>query len=267
MKCANCGYQSSFSGNFCGQCGSSSRIPEEHLRWFQLGPAQGPAKVPWRGRQVSISIAIVAVAAILTVPLIVWLVSLERPAMLAFLTSLVLGLVILGAVGLAGLLPYRAGLSALGLTPTKILSPRILAMICGVLLTSLGATALYSVIVTSIGIKILEPPEIPGGIVFPGGGAVLTFVALALWTPITEEIFFRGFIFAGLTPRLGVTRAMVVSAVIFSLFHLAPGVLIPIFITGMLLAWLYRQTGSVWPCIAAHAGQNSVALLVTIAGF
>ncbi|MCH8744369.1 MAG: CPBP family intramembrane metalloprotease [Chloroflexi bacterium] len=232
-----------------------------------MGPPQGPAQVPWRGRQVSISVVIVAAAAIVAVSLIVWSVSFERPAMLAFLTSMVLGLVILAAVGLAGLLPYRAGLSALGLTRTEIFSPRILLLICGVLLTSLGATALYSVIVTSIGIDILMPPDIPQGIVFPGSGAVLTFIALALWTPITEEIFFRGFIFAGLTPRLGVTRAMIASALIFSVFHLAPGVMIPIFITGLLLAWLYRQTGSVWPSIAAHAGQNSVALLVTIAGF
>ncbi len=223
--------------------------------------------VPWRGGQVGISVVIVAAAALLAVYLIVLLVSLERPAMLAFLTSLVLGLVILGAVGLAGLLPYRAGLAALGLTRTEILNPRVLLMICGVLITSLGATALYSVIVKSIGIEILEPPDIPPGIVFPGGGAVFTFIALALWTPVTEEIFFRSFIFAGLTPRLGVPRAMIASALIFSVFHLAPGVMIPIFVTGLLLAWLYRQTGSIWPSVAAHAGQNSVALLVTIAGY
>jgi membrane protease YdiL (CAAX protease family) len=44
------------------------------------------------------------------------------------------------------------------------------------------------------------------------------------------------------------------------------GVLIPIFITGFLLAWLYRQTDSLWTSILAHAGQNAAALLATIYG-
>ena len=43
-----------------------------------------------------------------------------------------------------------------------------------------------------------------------------------------------------------------------------PGVLVPIFITGFLLAWLYHRTGSLWPNIVAHAGQNALALVVTI---
>ena len=81
---------------------------------------------------------------------------------------------------------------------------------------------------------------------------------------MTEEIFFRGFIFAGLAPKLGVWRAMLVSALVFSLFHLSLGLLVPVFITGFLLAWLYRQTGSIWPSILAHAGQNTLAVLATI---
>jgi membrane protease YdiL (CAAX protease family) len=94
----------------------------------------------------------------------------------------------------------------------------------------------------------------------------LTFLALTVWTPLSEEVFFRGFIFAGLSSRWGVTGATLVSAAIFSAFHISPGVLIPIFITGLLLAWLYHQTGSLWASIAAHAGQNAAALVVTIYG-
>ena len=134
------------------------------------------------------------------------------------------------------------------------------------LATSLIATSVYAGIVESLGVEILSPPDVRSDIIFDGLAVLLTFQALAFITPLTEEIFFRGFIFGGLLPRLGPWRAMVISALIFSAFHLSLGVLIPIFITGFLFAWLYWRTGSLWAAIGAHAGQNSLALLVQALG-
>jgi hypothetical protein len=222
--------------------------------------------VPWRIREVALGIVLVAVAALLVSQAIVLLVGLEDTALIAWLTSISLGVVIFVIVWFLGLRPYRASLSSLGLKPRGIPSRKVVAMTLGVLLLSLGATALYALLVRLSGLKILLPPEIPPGLVFPGPGVVLTFLALTVWTPLSEEVFFRGFIFAGLSSRWGVTGATLVSAAIFSAFHISPGVLIPIFITGLLLAWLYHQTGSLWASIAAHAGQNAAALVVTIYG-
>jgi hypothetical protein len=187
-------------------------------------------------------------------------------AVVTLLTSLVLGLVILGAVASIGLRWYRVALPALGITSPTMPGVKVILMTVGVLILSLGATGVYAALVEVSGFAILEPPEIPAAIVLPGVGAAITFLALVVWTPFTEEVFFRGFVFAGLVPRFGSTRAMIASALIFSVFHIAPGVLIPIFITGLLLAWLYRRTGTLWPCIAAHAGQNAIALAVTQLG-
>jgi membrane protease YdiL (CAAX protease family) len=114
--------------------------------------------------------------------------------------------------------------------------------------------------------EILAPPDIPEDIIFPGVAAVFTYEALALWTPFTEEVFFRGFVLAGLVPRLGAGRAMVASALIFSAFHVSIGLIVPIFITGLLLAWLYHRTGSLWASVAAHAGQNTLAITLTSFG-
>ena len=121
-------------------------------------------------------------------------------------------------------------------------------------------------IVDLIGAEVLSPPDIPSDIVFPGAAALFTFQALAVVTPVVEEIFFRGFIFAGLASRLGAGWAAVVSAAVFSAFHLEVAVLIPIFVTGLLLAWLYQRTGSLWPGVLAHAGQNALALAVGVYG-
>jgi hypothetical protein len=222
--------------------------------------------VPWRGGQVILGIISVTVVALLVAGLVVSKTGIDQPSLLALLTSLILGLVILGAVALIGLRPYHVSLITLGITPFGAPRVKVAGMTLAVLGLSLGATGLYAALVQSIGIEILQPPEIPPDIILPGAGAALTFIALVLWTPFTEEVFFRGFVFAGLWPRLGSTGAIIVSALIFSLFHIAYGVLIPIFITGVLLAWLYRRTGSLWPSIVAHAGQNGIALSLTLLG-
>ena len=222
--------------------------------------------VPWRGRQVVLGIISLVGAFLLLLGIIVPTVGIDNLAVLTLLTSLVLGLAILGTVALIGLRRYRVSLLALGINPPGMPSVKVVLLTVGVLVLSVGATALYSALVQVSEIEFLAPPKIPPGIVLPGTGAVLTFIALVLWTPFTEEVFFRGFVFAGLLPRFGATGAMIVSGLIFSAFHLAPGVLMPIFITGFLLAWLYRRTGSLWPCIAAHAGQNAIALAITLGG-
>ena len=165
-----------------------------------------------------------------------------------------------------GLRPTGASFARLGLRATRIHAGWAILLIIAALALSIFSTWLYSFIIEQIGVDWLLPPESYTEIVFEGPAVVLTFLALALWTPLTEELFFRGFVFAGLVHPRGVAGALVISAMIFSAFHLlaGPGVLVPIFITGFLLAWLYHFTGSLWPSIAAHAGQNGAALLATI---
>jgi membrane protease YdiL (CAAX protease family) len=187
-------------------------------------------------------------------------------ALAAWITSSLLGLVMLPVVWGLGPRRWRGLLPALGLTAPRQRWPKAAAMTVGVLIASLAATALYGWALDRWGWPSLKPPDIPREVVFPGVAAVLSFQALAVWTPITEEIFFRGFVFGGLVARWGAVGAIVASALVFSAFHLAPGVLLPVFVTGLLLAWLYHRTGSLWPCMAAHAGQNAIALAATLYG-
>jgi membrane protease YdiL (CAAX protease family) len=265
LLCANCGHQHADGFSFCTQCGhpltSSQRGP-----FRDAGGRIGPEGVPWRSGQVVIGIVLIILVALVVSQAVVLLVGRDNPALAAWLTSLLLGVVILGIVWAVALRPYRAPASSLGLRPPEVPTIKWVGMTVGVLLFSLGSTALYALLVRLAGFDILLPPEIPVDIVFPGIRIVLTFLALAIWTPLTEEIFFRGFIFTGLIPRWSIPGAMIISAAIFSAFHVSLGVLIPIFITGFLLAWLYRQTGSLWASIIAHAGQNAAALLATIYG-
>ena len=140
---------------------------------------------------------------------------------------------------------------------------RTIFLMFGVLATSLIFTSIYSEIVQFLEADKLSPPEVESDILFNGVAVILTFQALAFITPFSEELFFRGFVFRGLIPKVGPYGAMMISAAIFSGFHLSLGALIPIFITGVLLAWLYWRTGSLWASVGTHAGQNALALVAT----
>ena len=93
---------------------------------------------------------------------------------------------------------------------------------------------------------------------------LVTLLVVAVLCPVIEEVFFRGFLFAGLRARLGWGGALVISAALFSVAHVVPGIYPQIFLVGLLLGLLYEFTSSVWPCIAMHGLLNAMAV---IAGF
>ena len=94
-----------------------------------------------------------------------------------------------------------------------------------------------------------------------GYGVLLAFVA-----PLAEEVFFRGFVFGVLREKIGVLWGALATGLVFGIVHVAGspietvGVLI---ILGVLLCWLYVQTGSLLPCIALHAINNSISFAAT----
>jgi uncharacterized protein len=80
--------------------------------------------------------------------------------------------------------------------------------------------------------------------------------------PICEEFLFRGFIFTALRNWKGTWPAAIITGLVFGGVHAgsAPAVdLVPLAFLGFGLCLLYRITGSLYPCIAAHSLNNSIA--------
>jgi uncharacterized protein len=97
-------------------------------------------------------------------------------------------------------------------------------------------------------------------------GAVAAGVLIVVAAPFSEEVFFRGFIFGGLRHRLSFPLAGLISAGIFGLFHYTGpgslGVVPQLAFLGFALAWVYEETGSIYPTMAIHALNNALAFAI-----
>jgi membrane protease YdiL (CAAX protease family) len=80
--------------------------------------------------------------------------------------------------------------------------------------------------------------------------------------PICEETLFRGYIFPALSKWKGWLPGALMTGVLFGGVHFgsAPAIdLVPLGALGFLLCLLYRRTGSLYPGIATHSLNNSIA--------
>jgi uncharacterized protein len=95
------------------------------------------------------------------------------------------------------------------------------------------------------------------------------FVLLALLggvvAPLKEEMFFRGIIYPPFRQALGRGKGMLLTGLFFATLHYDIVRFIPLFIGGVVLAWLYERSASIWPAVIAHGTWNilmAAALLV-----
>jgi len=163
-------------------------------------------------------------------------------------------LLLLVPVWLLATRKYRVGWDTLGLRSFKW---EMLGLGCGLMLLSLAFNLVYGLFLGLFGLRI-QPDLAP--IFDQLSSPWLLLIGGAVVAPIVEEIFFRGFMFAGLRPRYGWQRAAVVSSALFALIHLIPTAIIPIFLLGYIFAYLYHRSNSIWPAILMHSATNALAL-------
>ena len=90
---------------------------------------------------------------------------------------------------------------------------------------------------------------------------IRTFLLVIVMAPLLEEILFRGLILKSYLNRYSTQKALITSALFFSIFHMNPWQMPSAFVGGLVLGWWFMATGSLWPCIFAHALMNSLPAL------
>ena len=167
-------------------------------------------------------------------------------------------------------------LALVGVTWLFVVRPRAIAFAMPLLgtarLRALGAGMGWGVLawivasaVTFLMVLLLERvgvPPVPG----PAEQAInalepwIVVPAIVVVAPIAEELFFRGVAFNAWLRERGRRFAYIGSAALFATIHVSLVSLLPIFLLGLALAWVYRRTGSLLAPIAMHATVNGISV-------
>lgn len=92
-------------------------------------------------------------------------------------------------------------------------------------------------------------------------GFLLSILMTTIIAPIEEELGFRGVIYVYLKSRLGTASGIVISALIFGLNHAPSWEQVPNAIAmGMIFAFVYERTGSLWMPIILHGLLNALTV-------
>jgi membrane protease YdiL (CAAX protease family) len=88
----------------------------------------------------------------------------------------------------------------------------------------------------------------------------LVVFSVVILAPIAEELFFRGVVYNAWRREAGRRWGLIGSAVLFAVIHLSILSLVPIFILGLALAWIYERTNTLVAPIAMHATVNGISV-------
>lgn len=171
---------------------------------------------------------------------------------------------LLGSIFVFGILRKKLSWADIGIKPT---SGR---WIVWALLASVAVIPVLSIVALAIQLALGLPtgnPQlnflVPDQFNLLGAIAMVFFGGVAV--PIAEELYFRGLLYHWMRQRWSFWIAIPLSSVLFGLLHGDIAVAGATFIIGMVLAWFYERTRSLWASIAIHIFNNTFSLVLLYA--
>ena len=136
---------------------------------------------------------------------------------------------------------------------------RRLAAVCGILLLAVGCTILCNHLLSLIPWDSILPESLQlsseGQFEIPAALALFGYGFLA---PFAEEVCFRGALFGSLRKWMKKTPAILISALLFALYHGNVIQGIYAFFMGAVMAFLVDKTGALWASILFHITANTL---------
>ena len=155
----------------------------------------------------------------------------------------------------------KAKTKLLKLFPVKLFNPLIFIPI----ILFLWAAHIYLSKINMAIDQVFPPPawfwELFNRVFESDYGMYGAFMKIVIVAPIIEELIFRGVIMHGFMRNYPKIIAILVSALLFALFHLNPWQFPATFLLGMLLGWVMVITRNIFACIIGHAINNLMVLL------
>ncbi len=92
-------------------------------------------------------------------------------------------------------------------------------------------------------------------------GFVEAFILIAVLPAVCEEFLFRGYIFSAFKSRYRVVNALIISSVLFGLYHMSLIRFFATFILGFINCYAVYKTGSLFAGIMMHFINNSLGVI------
>ncbi|HAC15058.1 MAG TPA: hypothetical protein DCE78_03825 [Bacteroidetes bacterium] len=90
---------------------------------------------------------------------------------------------------------------------------------------------------------------------------LLTIFHIGVVPAFCEELLFRGYILRNFERSMLPWLAIILSGLIFGLFHIRLTQFIPLALLGIIMAWMTIETRSIWPAVVAHFVNNAGSVL------
>jgi membrane protease YdiL (CAAX protease family) len=171
------------------------------------------------------------------------------------------GIAFIGSVYFLGLRRRKLSWAAVGLNPI----PRgwlLISLIISLLVIPLSG--LIAIIVQLLLGRPLENPQLP--FLAPEGFSWFGFISMVLLgglvAPFAEELFFRGVLYQWLRFRFGVAIGLIFSSIVFGALHGEISVAVAAAFLGVILAWAYERSRSLWSPFLIHAINNSFKIIL-----
>jgi sodium transport system permease protein len=223
----------------------------EAFSWKDLRPVRREGSVPGPGAAIFLPAAALAGIFLLTQALAgdgrgvgLWVVAVPQG---------ILALLVAAGIGIGGLDPRATlGLRSPGWLPAA-----------GGVLAGLGMCA---AVPFAAALLDLRPDPAGGAAAFlekalAGLHPAVLLLLLAVLPAVVEEGMFRGWVLRGLRSEMSAAAAILLSAVLFGVFHLEPPRIALTGLQGLALGWLALRTGSLWPGVIAHVLHNGLTLV------
>lgn len=219
----------------------------------------------WRGRDILIISAGALFILLVLGGLIAWSFSLDptqldrAPVILSVLLTAVEGIALIGSVAILGLRRRGLDWTAAGIHPVSrnwLVQSLVIAAVI---------TPLSGFIAAAIQMALGQPLENPQlEFLIPEGFNWFGFIGMLIMggfvAPFAEELFFRGVLYKWLRDHIGVWPGILLSSLLFGAMHGEISVAGAAAVLGVILAWVYEKSRSLWPAVIIHVVNNSVKI-------